>query len=73
MQQKNSMKQSRRRKTRNQRKRELIQTACMAFALVLLSMMLCVGLVKAWAAEQPVTYAEHMEAIGGDPYGNLQD
>lgn len=74
MQQKNFTKQSRS-KTRNQRKRELIQTACMAFALVLMSLMLCTVLVKAWAAEQPVDGREYLASIqnGGDSYGNLQD
>ena len=77
MQQKNSMQQSRR--TRNQRKRELRRIICMSFALLLLWMMLCTVLVKAWLghpAEQPVNYAEHMETIlviGGDSHGNLQE
>ena len=69
MQQKNSTKQSR---SRNQRKRERIQTACMAAALMILWMILCTVMVKAWIghpAEQPVSYAEHMatiQIIGGD-------
>ena len=71
MQQKNSTKQSRSR-TRNQRKRERIQTACMAAALMILWMILCTVMVKAWLghpAEQPVTYEEHVvfvQTIGGD-------
>ena len=71
MQQKNSIKRSRSR-TRNQRKRELIRTFCMACVCALLWMMLCTIFVVAWAghpAEQPVSYAEHMEfvqSIGGD-------
>ena len=75
MQQKNSTKQSRS-KTRVQRKRELKRTVCMVAALALLWMMLCTMMVKAWVehpAEQPVSYAAHMEAIGGDSCGNLQD
>lgn len=69
MQQKNSMQQSRR--TRNQRNRERIQTTCMVVALVIMWMILCTVMVKAWGhpAEQPVSYAEHMEfvqTIGGD-------
>ena len=72
MQQKSITKQYRSR-TRNQRKRELIQTVCMTFAVVLMSLMLCTILVKAWAAEQPVNGYEYMTSIGGDSYGNLQD
>ena len=64
MQQKNSMQRSRR--TRNQRKRELLQSACMAFALVLMSLMLCTILVRAWAAEEPVNGYEYIASIGGD-------
>ncbi len=78
------MKKTRRHRTRNQRKRELIQTFCMACACALIWMMLCTVFVVAWAghpAEQPVSYAEHMEKIqtieslmnGGDSCGNLQD
>lgn len=60
-------------KTRNQRKRELLQTACMTFAVVLMSLMLCTILVRAWAAEEPVNGYEYIASIGGDSYGNLQD
>lgn len=75
MQQKTSTKQTRSR-TRNQRKRERIQTACMAVALMILWMILCTVMVKAWLghpAEQPVHGIVYMETIGGDSYGNLQD
>lgn len=75
MQQKNSMKQSRRSRTRNQRKREFIRTACMAFAALLLWVMVFSMMVHAWAehpAEQFVGGYEYMEAIGGDSYGNPQ-
>ena len=68
MQQKISTKQSRSR-TRNQRKRERIQTACMALAMMLLWMILCTVMVKAWIghpAEQPVNGLVYMETIGGD-------
>ena len=79
MKQQNTSKQSKqhgRSKTRNQRKRELRRLICMSFALGLLWLMVFSMMVSAWAehpAEQPVTYAEHMEAIGGDSYGNPQD
>lgn len=75
MQQKSSTKQYRSR-TRNQRKRERIQTACMAAALIVLWMILCTVMVKAWLghpAEQPVHGIVYMETIGGDSFGNLQD
>lgn len=78
MQQKNSTKQSRSR-TRNQRKRELRRLICMAFAMGMLWLMVFSMMVKAFfehPAEQPVSYAEHMETvliIGGDSYGNPQD
>lgn len=76
MQQKNSIKQSRKHRTRNQRKRELIQTFCTACVCALLWMMLCTVFVVAWAghpAEQPVNGYEYMASIGGDSFGNLQD
>lgn len=69
---KQSVQQGRRQRTRNQRKRDRARTACMMIFLVILSMMLCTVMVKAWAehpAEQPVSYAEHMISIGGDSYG----
>lgn len=56
-------------KTRNQRKRELRRTVCMAAVLGLLWMMVCTVMVKAWVehpAEQPVDGVAYMEAIGGD-------
>lgn len=73
MQQKSFTKQSRSR-TRSQRKRERIRTACMAFALMMLWMMVFMMMGKALdhPAEQPVTYAEYMETFGGDSYGNPQ-
>ena len=58
------------RKTREQRKRERWQTAAMAAALMIMWMVLCTMMVKAWAdspAEQPVNGVEYIEAIGGDP------
>ena len=66
------MNQTRRHKTRNQRKRELMRSVCLGCACALLWMMLCTVLVVAWAghpAEQPISHAEHMEfvqSIGGD-------
>ena len=78
MQQKNSTKQSRSR-TRNQRKRELRRLICMAAAVGMLMASVMCMMVKAFfehPAEQPITYAEHMQTvliIGGDSYGNLQD
>lgn len=71
MQQKNSTKQSRS-KTRVQRKRERIQMAFMVVAMIILWAMALTMMVKAWGehpAEQPVSYATHMEyvqTIGGD-------
>jgi hypothetical protein len=62
-------------KTRNQRKRERIQTVCMVFALLFLWMMLCTMLVKAFfehPAEAPVNGIVYMETIGGESYGDLQ-
>ena len=75
MQQKSFTKQSRSR-TRNQRKREFIRTLCMSIAALLLSVMVLTMMVKAFVehpAEQPISYAEHMAAIGGDSCGNFQD
>lgn len=57
-------------KTREQRKRDRWQTAAMAAALMIMWMVLCTMMVKAWAdspAEQPVNGVEYIEAIGGDP------
>ena len=71
MQQKNSTEQSRSR-TRNQRKRELRRLLCMAAAVGMLMASVMCMMVKAFfehPAEQPVSYAEHMETvliIGGD-------
>ena len=68
--------QHERSRTRNQRKRERIQTACMAAVLMILWMILCTVFVKAWLghpAEQPVHGIVYMETIGGDSFGNLQD
>ena len=72
MQQKSSTKQSRSSRTRDQCKRDRIRTACMAVALVIMWMILCTVMVKAWIghpAEQPVdggTYMEAIHVIGGD-------
>ena len=57
-------------KTREQRKRERWQTAAMSAALMIMWMVLCTMMVKAWAdspAEQPVNGVEYIEASGGDP------
>ena len=57
-------------KTREQRKRERWQTAAMAAALMIMWMVICTMMVKAWAdspAEQPVNGVEYIESIGGDP------
>ena len=75
MQQKNSTKQYRRQRTRNQRKRECIETFFMGVATLMLMAMLLCSMVKAWAenpAEQFVGGIEYMETIGGDTYGNPQ-
>lgn len=75
MQQKNSTKQSRSRSS-NQRKRELRRLICMAAAVGMLMASVMCMMVKAFfehPAEQPITYAEYMESIGGDPCGNTQD
>lgn len=68
MRQSNSTKQSRS-KTRNQRKRERIQTVCMAVACLVLWGFVLSMMVNAWAehpAEQHVSGTEYMETIGGD-------
>jgi hypothetical protein len=70
------MKQSRRSRTRNQRKRELFETVVMAAACLVLWAMVLSMMVNAWAehpAEQFVSGYEYMEAIGGDIYGNPQN
>lgn len=67
------MSNERKRKTRNQRKRDMKRTACMVFALALLWMLLCTILVKAWADEPLVSGYEYLESIGGDPYERFQD
>lgn len=71
----NSGKQSRNKKTRNERKRDWQRVACMSAALILLWMMLLTMMVKAWdhPAEQPVNGYDYIESIGGDPYEHLQD
>lgn len=72
MQQKNSTKQSRSSRTRNQRKRELRRLICMAAAVGMLMASVMCMMVKAFfehPAEQPISYSEHMETvliIGGD-------
>lgn len=69
MQQKNSTKQYRSQRTRNQRKRERIETFFMAAACLVLWAMVLSMMVHAWAehpAEQFVSGVEYMEAIGGD-------
>ena len=67
------MNQTRRHRTRNQRKRELKRIICMGAALALLWAMICTMMVKAWVEEAPVNGYAYMETIGGDSYWNLQD
>ena len=53
-------------KTRNQRKREQINTILMGIAAALLCAIVCTMMVKAWAehpAEQPVSGTEYLESI----------
>ena len=64
---------SRARRTRNERRRDFIETICFMFALLfigcVLSLMLCLSICKTWAthpAEQPITYAEYMASLGGE-------
>ncbi len=62
-------------KTRSQKKREKIQTAVMAAALMILWLMLSVAFFKVWTehpAEQPVSGVEYLESIrnGGENHGN---
>lgn len=66
MQQGNSTNQSRRQRTRNQRKREFKRTVCMVAALAMLWLMLCTLLVKAWLDEEPVSGQEYMAGIQAD-------
>ncbi len=75
MQQKNSTKQYRNQRTRNQRKRERIETFFLGCACVLIWAMVLSMMVNAWAehpAEQFVGGIEYMETIGGDTYGDPQ-
>lgn len=63
------------RKTRHERRRERIQNATTAIAMVVIGAVLMVWAVGIWAehpAEQPVTGVEYLESIqnGGDYYGN---
>ena len=65
----------RNKKTRNQRKRERIETIFMSVAAILLWAMVLSSMANAWAedpAEQFVGGVAYMEAIGGDTYGNPQ-
>ena len=69
MQQKTSTKRYRNQRTRNQRKRERIETVVMAVACVLLWATVLSMMANAWAehpAEQFVNGYEYMESIGGD-------
>lgn len=64
-----------RRKTRNEIKRENIQTALMAAALMILFAVLMVTSIRIWAehpAEQQISGVEYLESIrsGGDFNGN---
>jgi hypothetical protein len=49
------------------------RTAFMVVALVLLWMLLCTMLVKAWVDEPLESGYEYIESIGGDPYEDFQD
>ena len=76
MQQKNSTKQYRRHRTRNQRKRERIETFFLSCACVLIWALVLSMMANAWAedpAEQFVGGVAYMETIGGDTYGNPQN
>lgn len=53
-------------KTREQRKRQKIQTAVMAVALLVLWFAVCTMMAKAWLDEEPVSGYEYMESIGGE-------
>ena len=75
MQQKTSTKRYRRQRTRNQRKRERIETFFMAVACVLLWATVLSMMANAWSehpAEQFVNGYEYMASLGGDTYGNPQ-
>ena len=75
MQQKTSTKQYRRQRTRNQRKRERIETFFMSVAAILLWAVVLSSMAKAWAedqAERHVSGYEYMETIGGEFNGNPQ-
>ena len=64
------MERARRRRTRNQRKRDFIRDAVLVAVMVVLWLAVGAFSLKTWAehpAEQPISYAEHMESIrGGD-------
>lgn len=65
-----------RRKTRNQRKRELRRLICMAAAVGMLMASVMCMMVKAFfehPAEQPISGYAYMEAIGGEFYACSQD
>lgn len=62
-------------KTRNQMKREKLQTAMMAAALMIMCVVLMMASLKIWAdhpAEQPISGTEYLESIrnGGEIHGN---
>lgn len=58
-------------RTRNQRKREIIEHICFSLVFLVLCFALALWLTltacKAWnhPAEQPITYSEHIERFGG--------
>ena len=56
-------------------KHERRQTTCMVFALLILWTVCICMFCKALdhPAEQPISYAQHMEMIGGDIYGYPQN
>ena len=60
------MKQTRRHRTRNQRKSEIRKTVFLVFAMVMMWALVLTMMVTAWAehpAEQPVNGYEYMESI----------
>lgn len=56
-------------KTRNERKRERVKTAVMTVALVILWVIACTIMVKAFNEEAPVGGVEYLEQIGAEARG----
>lgn len=62
-----------RRKTRQERRRERIQTAITALAMVVIGAVLMVWAVGIWAehpAEQPISGTEYLESIRNGGYSD---